>query len=146
MTDDLILEFELFKPDELETYLESSVCDFHSMEDKQFRSAYAEKLSKNAFFLVGRDSEGKIGCMTAFYANKAPTIFLTHVHTFDDYKRKGYCYKMLERIFQKYKDSSFNSIKLEVYKHNDNAVSAYSKFGFVISGENDTKYTMIREF
>lgn len=136
------IKFEKLKLSEIENCLTSSISDFESFRNRCFLHEYAIKLFKYADFIVGRSSHNEIGCIIAFYANKKPNVFITHVHTFNNYKRKGYCTKMFEMLINRHRAKGFSNISLEVRIDNNNAISAYSKFGFVVKATNGNKYLM----
>lgn len=138
----LELRFESLNKSEIREYLEKSRYAFASLNDEQFVSDYSEKLSRYSEFIVGRDESGNIGCLIAFYANHAPVIFLSHVHTFKAHLRHGYLRDMLNLIVERKKGEGFLYIDLEVNKDNYPAVSAYQRLGFKTTGEKDKKYLM----
>ncbi|MBD5583544.1 MAG: GNAT family N-acetyltransferase [Clostridia bacterium] len=132
----------------IELYQYFQICkdDFPSLGDEKFVEAYAQKLSEYANFMVARTQEGEIGAMVIYYANQSPTIFITHVYTRPQFRRRGLVQRILDLIMQKESDKDFNQFKLEVLKCNYPAIRSYEKYGFKIEGETETKYKMKLEY
>lgn len=90
---------------------------------------YAKKLSTNATFVVCED-EGVIIGFTAFYTNKEGGFFyIPQIWVSDNYQRKGIGACMMEQLIIK-TPNCVKSIRLEVRKNNEKAVSFYEKSGF----------------
>lgn len=143
LNEDIVFGFEKLSDKELMEAFYSAKDDFVSFADRKFVETYASKLSANACFAVGRCS-GVISSIIAFYANIPPAIFISHVHTRKEFRKKGYFNHLLEMIVECEDFKTFNSIRLEVRKDNPQAISAYIKKGFQIISESETKYTMER--
>lgn len=96
-------------------------------------SAYAEKLSSKAKFLLAKDSD--IEGFVAYYLNIGERyIYVTLLAVNNKYRHQGIAQNMVELLEEKY-SGSYDCINLEVYKSNANALRFYYAQGFNIKEE-----------
>jgi ribosomal protein S18 acetylase RimI-like enzyme len=122
---DIIFSISFFK----EIYHNSILAKVHNVKE------YANKLFNNAtvFAAVNESILGLI----VFYANDLMTrtayIAIIAVHPESQNSHIGF--NLLDKCIEISKDNNMSSIKLEVKKQNENAISFYKKNGFDYCGE-----------
>lgn len=141
---ELNFSFEKLSRNELKECFKISKVDFKAFENLEFVNSYATKLSENADFVIGKTGN-TIRCLIAYYANTPPLLYISHVYTSKECRRKGYFEQMLEMIIHNEAYQDFTRIRLEVRKDNSPAIAAYVKNKFNIISESETKYKMERE-
>lgn len=107
-------------------------------------SEYAEKLSKNATFVLCEENDEIIG-FTAFYLNQEGAFaFIPQIWVSDKHQRKGIGASMIGLLIKKV-PSFVKSIRLEVRKNNEKAVSFYKKMGFCVIEEKEYKLLLKKD-
>ena len=104
--------------------------DFPDFKEYNFLENRAKKISDLADFVTCRTLTGKLIGMIAFYMNRPPLCYITHV-------------SLLERRV------SLNGcmlVKLEVLKNNIYAIKSYCNCGFkIVDNDSDKRFFMIKE-
>lgn len=102
---------------------------------------YAEKLSKNAEFVLSSEAEENIGFL-AFYKNKeSGFLYIPLIWVSKKHQNRGIGQKMLNHLIEN-REEGIKGVRLEVRKNNENAVSFYKQSGFEIIGDHDEKYLL----
>lgn len=102
---------------------------------------YAKKLSENASFVVVEDNEEAIG-FVAYYTNiEGGFVYIPQIWVSDFYQRKGVGSSMVDMLISNV-PSIIRSIRLEVRKNNEKALSFYVKNQYVVIDEKGDKYLM----
>lgn len=92
--------------------------------------SYAKKLSKFANFLICSDNGEDIGFIAYYENNVRNELYITLIAVKQGLQHQGIGSELLYQLESKYKDSSINSIELEVDKTNTNAHKFYLNHGF----------------
>ena len=71
-------------------------------------------------------------------------LFIRMIVVHPHHQRKGIGRKLLESAIESAKEQS-QSIELEVFKINIEAMRFYKRFGFIVVGENSSSYVMATE-
>lgn len=111
-------------------------------QDDGFIRQYANKLSKNAYFVLATDVWQNIVGLIAFYANMPATAFITHVWVDEKQRGKGICTEMLMLLNQYCKENGYKTINLEVRNDNESAKAAYGKSGYIVVDITSSKSLM----
>ena len=99
---------------------------------------YAERLATYADFVLAKEG-GEIAGFLAFYTNtEGGFAYIPQVWVSDNHQRKGIGGQMLNMLIQNIL-ASFLSVRLEVRKNNEKALSFYNKMGFVVIKDSDSK-------
>lgn len=104
-------------------------------KDKRYAKKRSEKLSSKALFLTSR-MDNEIIAVIAYYINDS-FCYITHVSVIESHKRKGVFSAMCKVLFDIVKSCGLSTVRLEVNKANDSAISCYKKNGFVIEGVSE---------
>lgn len=131
------LQYEKLEQEKVFILLEETKDDFPSAED-DFRKNFAKKLSEHASFITLNDESGMIVGVIAFYENRLPDAYISHVWVSKNYRRKGFCSSMLVYLHTHLKATGFKTIRLEVHKENLPALTTYSKEGYKVISESGT--------
>lgn len=101
---------------------------------------YAQKLSKNADFVLLQDGIDYKGCI-AYYKNaEGKFVFITHFWVSRELQGHGYGKQMLTSLIDSFNES-YNEIRLEVVKKNT-ALYFYKKQGFNVVEDHFDKLLM----
>lgn len=101
-------------------------------------SEFAEKLARNAFFILCRNSQEVMGYI-AFYENKDTRIcYIPSICVKDTYRSNGIASQMMDYLTSRL-HSDINTIALEVRKNNDSAICFYQKQGFTLAEDRGNK-------
>ena len=99
---------------------------------------YAERLATYADFVLAKEG-GEIAGFLAYYTNtEGGFAYIPQVWVSDNHQRKGIGGQMLNMLIQNIPES-LSSVRLEVRKNNEKAVSFYNKMGLVVIKDNDSK-------
>ena len=99
---------------------------------------YANKLSTYATFVLVKDNGESIGFL-AYYTNiESAFVYIPQLWVSDIHQRKGVGAKMLEILIDNI-STEIKSVRLEVRKSNDKAVSFYYKMGFSVINDEGNK-------
>ena len=102
---------------------------------------YAKKLSKNASFVIVEENEEIIG-FVAYYTNtEGGFVYIPQIWVYDPYQRKGIGSAMIDVLLGSI-PNNIQSIRLEVRKNNQRALSFYLKKQYCVIEENEDKYLM----
>lgn len=102
---------------------------------------YAEKLSKNAEFVLWSEAEENIGFL-AFYNNKeSGFLYIPLIWVSKKHQNQGIGQKMLNNLIEN-REEGIKGVRLEVRKSNENAVFFYKQRGFEIIDDHDEKYLL----
>lgn len=137
----LRINTEVISKKDLLDHLLSTRHEFRN-QDPDALSKYADKLTKNAKFLVCRNMVGQRIGLCVYYANNAPMIFISHFWVDGKYRGNGIAGLMMDSLKNLYTTSGFTNISLEVFSDNFSAIHAYEKFGFTIVSQSSCKYQM----
>lgn len=109
----------------------STVQDFPDFKSSRYLEDRAMKLSEFAEFVTCRTFSGKMVGMIAFYRNRPPLCYITHVSVLARYKGYGMFGKMCDYLTNAINAANrYQLIKLEVRKDNQSAIECYRRFGF----------------
>jgi ribosomal protein S18 acetylase RimI-like enzyme len=104
---------------------------------------YAERLSTHANFVLAEEYEIIAGFL-AYYTNiEEGFAYIPQVWVSDNQQRKGIGGKMLNVLIQNM-PASLSSVRLEVRKNNDKAVSFYNKMGFKVLENSGRKILLAK--
>lgn len=126
---------------QLLSIMREAIDSFPKLKDEQLLTDFSERLYNNAEFCITIIDNRIVGII-AFYANRLPVAYITHIYVSSQYRKQGICGKMLNMVKNYSKDKGFTDIMLEVDKNNDVAMSFYQKNGFSKSENRPTKYLM----
>lgn len=99
---------------------------------------YAERLATHADFVLVEE-DGEIAGFLAYYTNlEGGFAYIPQIWVSDNHQRKGVGGLMLNMLIHNI-PASFSSVRLEVRKNNEKAVSFYNKMGFIILKDNGGK-------
>lgn len=107
--------------------------------------AYAKKLSDKAEFVVCMDGDDLLG-FVAYYLNQSERqVYVTLICVDVRYQALGIGGKMLEHMVMRAKsiDKHYDTVALEVNKHNVKAHGFYLKHGFVEQEDRGEKLLMV---
>lgn len=136
-TQDLIKYFHL-----LDNSFEPPLSSYVNIEP------YAEKLIRNAYVCISRDSDNNfIGLFAVYINNSVDKIaYLSSIAVMEGYKGKGYAQQILDYIICTAKSVDMKTLKLEVKKSYPRAIRFYEKNGFIKSDdETDSTFYMIKK-
>lgn len=136
MSEKLKISEEQLGISELQRHLFETRADFGEKND-EFLNKYAEKMEKYANFVTARTYDEKLCGLVAFYSNRSPVAFITHVWVSREFRGKEISGRMLKLVTQVVRYLNFSKIKLEVRSDNESALRAYSKDGYVIVGSSE---------
>lgn len=122
--------------------------DFDSMFSPALSSfinivSFANKLSKNAFFIIGRVEEEIVGYI-AYYENcETKMDYIPSICVRDSFRSCGIASKMMDYLISQTPES-IESMALEVRKNNYSAIRFYEHNGFSISEDRGEKFLMVK--
>lgn len=108
----------------------------------EFVVQYAKKLSDNAEFMTAYNDKNLLCGIIAYYANRLPMAYISHLWVNAASRGKGICGMMLQALNESLAKKGFEKIRLETRKKNASAINAYMKNGYEIISSNDDKYLM----
>jgi ribosomal protein S18 acetylase RimI-like enzyme len=104
---------------------------------------YALKLSQHAVNFASVIDSKIIGIFSVYFNNlESKEAFISNVCVHPDYRGVGIAKLLLNLVVDYGKKMQFNTVKLEVNKENNPAVSFYKKHKFTITGEQNNSYFM----
>lgn len=125
---------------EIYSHLSSQTCDFPY--SPVFAEQYAKKLSENAEFLTACSDDATLCGLIAYYANRIPTAYISHLWVDANFRRRGLCGEMMGLLHTMLANRGFNKVLIEVRKDNDPAIKAYAKNGYKINSTKSNSYLM----
>lgn len=105
--------------------------------------AYSEKLSKYAKFVIAYNHKKMIGFVAYYQNQEGEFIYVPQIVVHKSERHKGIGHQMLA-VLQNQSQGEFSSIELEVLKDNKNARLFYTREGFVLKEERETKLLLIK--
>lgn len=136
--------------DELKAYLNDVNNDFtpplNTIVDID---SYATKLINSGTVLVAVQSSAVCKCKIMgilggyFNMPKQGYAFISIFHVRQVWRRLGVGAKLMQYASNISKAKGFKTIKLMVNKDNDQAISAYKKYGYTISSAIDSQFEMV---
>ena len=102
---------------------------------------YSKKIEEKSIRFEAWQENELIGFI-AVYIDNPEFNFITNVSVLQKFKREGIASKLINRCIDYSLKSNKKSIKLEVWKSNEKALSFYHKHNFKIVKEKYKKYTM----
>lgn len=110
---------------------------------RNFRE-YANKLSCYSVFVVAIENDTEVVGLSALYANdeKSKEAYLAQIAVSQNHQGKGIGQLLLNYDIEYSKRMGMISLKLEVAKTNDIAVSFYKKNGFVLVSSIESSVLM----
>ena len=107
--------------------------DFPDFNDDHFLESRAKKISNLADFITCRTLSGNLIGMIAFYMNRPPLCYISHVSLLGGYKGQGLL-------------NGYTLMKLEVLKSNISAINSYCNCGFkIIDNDSSERFFMVKE-
>lgn len=108
----------------------STIQDFPDLKKRCYLEERAMKLSKYAEFVTCRTHLGKMVGMIAFYRNRPPLCYITHVSVLVGYRGNGLFERMCTYLVDTIDINQYQLMELEVKKNNVSAIGCYRKCGF----------------
>lgn len=100
--------------------------------------SYSKKLSSNALFLIVKDLDNCLGFVAYYINTEGKFAYISQIITHKTGRHKGIGHLMIESL-KKSLIGSYNSIRLEVYNSNTNALEFYKREGFVLREDRGEK-------
>lgn len=120
--------------------------DFPDFNDDHFLENRAKKMSDLADFVTCRTLTGNLIGMIAFYINRPPLCYITHVSLLNGYKGRGLFRMMYNFLERKISLNGYTLVKLEVLKSNSIAINSYCNCGFkIVDNDADERFFMAKE-
>lgn len=120
--------------------------DFPDFNDDHFVESRAKKVSNLADFVTCRTLTGNLIGMIAFYMNRPPLCYITHVSLLNGYKGQGLFREMYNFLEEKISLNGYTLVKLEVLKKNISAINSYCNCGFkIVNNDSDKSFFMTKE-
>ncbi|MBC5632684.1 GNAT family N-acetyltransferase [Parabacteroides hominis] len=120
--------------------------DFPDFNDDHFLESRAKKISNLADFITCRTLSGNLIGMIAFYMNRPPLCYITHVSLLGGYKGQGLFKEMYDFLERKVSLNGYTLMKLEVLKSNISAINSYCNCGFkIIDNDSSERFFMVKE-
>ena len=98
----------------------------------QSASGIREQIEGGARYYIAADQDGKWLGFTAFYPRRNE-MYLSKFYVHKSQRGKGVARCMLELMIHAAKEEGLEKISLNVNRHNDLAIGAYEKMGFVFA-------------
>ena len=117
--------------DQLLTIMKESIDSFPKFKDEAFLVEYSKRLLCNAEFCVAQVDNNVVGII-AFYANRIPVAYISHIHVCPQYRKNGIGRNMLDVVKDYVKAKGFSKIQLEVRINNTTACRFYNSYGFIV--------------
>jgi ribosomal protein S18 acetylase RimI-like enzyme len=105
-------------------------------EDNQRKAieAYEHSAKYNAYFLCLMDEETLVGWVqidkSFDYLTGDEIGWINDVYVKRDYRGKGLSKLLMEESFKEFRKNGYHDVRLNVYAHNQTAMSLYEKMGF----------------
>lgn len=96
----------------------------------QSAAAIQTQIAEGSRYYIAADEGGTWMGFTAFYP-KGDEMYLSKFYVQKDHRGKGVSRRMLELIVDAAKAEGLSRISLNVNRHNDLAIAAYERMGFV---------------
>lgn len=103
---------------------------------------YSQKIYNNAITFGEFDSSTLVGLVAVYDNFNENTAWITNVSVDPNYLKLGIASKLLQQCIDYFKQKNYNSIMLEVFDINENAIKLYNKFGFKLYKMKDDKMIM----
>jgi len=141
-----IIKIERLDLEDVLDFLVLTVKDFPDFNDDYFLKNRAKKISDLADFVTCRTLTGNLVGMIAYYMNRPPLCYITHVSLLNGYKGQGLFRKMYDFLEQKALLNGYTLVKLEVLKNNICAINSYCNCGFkIVNNDSDKRFFMVKE-
>lgn len=108
-------------------------------------SEYSKKIFDNANIFCKFDNNKLIGLIAAYDNTSEKFGWITNVSVDPDYTKQGIANDLLKESIDFFKIKGYNSIYLEVFLENKNAINLYVKNGFNNDKINDNKMILKKE-
>ena len=125
----------------LKTTMEHDYIETYGSWDDVVEQQYMQESIRKWIYHVIIHNEQKIGCLS--FKNDGHEIFLNEIHILPQYQNKGIGTSVLQDLINMAQSLSI-PMTLEVLKVNRKAQHFYQQLNFIICGETDTHYHMIR--
>lgn len=136
-----MISIKKIKYEQLLNNMRESIDSFPKFKDEMFLVDYSKRLFNNAEFCVAQVDNRIVGII-AFYANRVPIAYISHVHVCPLYRKNGIGRKMLDVIKDYVKVKGFFKIQLEVRIDNVTAYTFYNSYGFKKVEERTEKFLL----
>ena len=105
--------------------------------------SFSKRIIENGYFYSLSKNDDVLGIL-AFYANDIETkkSYLSLIAVKREEQNHGYGRDLLNFFEKESKLLNMNIARLEVYKHNENAIRFYKNQGYLIIDENELSYFM----
>lgn len=100
----------------------------------QSAEAIRKQILEGSHYYIAADESSKWMGFTAFYP-KGDEMYLSKFYVHKEHRGKGVSRRMLELIIAATKEAGLCRISLNVNRHNDLAIAAYERMGFVRARE-----------
>ena len=117
--------------DSLLAIMKEAIESFPKFKAEAFLCEYSTRLFCNAEFCVAQVDYSVVG-ICAFYANRVPVAYISHIHVCSQYRKNGIGRKMLDVVRDYAKAKGFSKIQLEVRINNTTGCRFYSSYGFSV--------------
>lgn len=117
--------------DSLLAIMKEAIESFPKFKDEAFLCEYSKRLFCNAEFCVAQVDYSVVG-ICAFYANRVPVAYISHIHVCSQYRKNGIGRKMLDVVRDYAKAKGFSKIQLEVRINNTTGCRFYNSYGFSV--------------
>lgn len=123
-----------------------TINDFPDFKVDHFLENRAKKISDLADFVTCRTLTGELIGMIAFYMNRPPLCYITHVSLLDGYKGLGLFKRMYIFLERRVSLNGCMLVKLEVSKDNISAINSYCNCGFkIVDNFSGDRFFMLKE-
>lgn len=104
---------------------------------------YSRKLNKYATHFCAYDKDSLVAFSACYFNDEEKEIgYISSFSVKKDYQGQGISTDLLNMILSYAREHSFERIKLEVRKENEEVMKIYSKKGFIETGRNSRVITM----
>lgn len=108
---------------------------------------YANKLNDKAVLFVEVDNDILIGLCAVYMADRIQLqAYLSMLVVNPEFRGKGFAKKLILEMESAVRDNGFKTIRLEVYKSNEGALSMYLKLGYIIIDSTENSFFMQKVF
>ena len=116
------------------------IATFGRWDERTEQRYFQESLREWPYHLIIHN-EQRIGCLS--FTQDQHEMFLNEIHILPHYQNRGIGTCVLQDLI-KLSQSHKIPMKLEVLKVNENAQQLYRRLDFILCGETDTHYRMVR--
>ena len=127
---------------DLKDVLDFFILTTPDFNDDHFLESRAKKISNLADFITCRTLSGNLIGMIAFYMNRPPLCYITHVSLLGGYKGQGLFKEMYDFLERKVSLNGYTLMKLEVLKSNISAINCGFK---IIDNDSSERFFMVKE-